>query len=237
MRTTLGGGPAYVSEPAGEPRGAVILIHEIWGLVPHVEDVADRLAAQGYLVVAPDLLSEAGITPQAGAELFALRDDPDEEKRLAAQPRLREAFSLSRDPGYAAFAVPRLRAVLDEVVRRDDRVAVVGFCFGGTYAWALAAADDRLRAAVPFYGGAPDDAGIARIACPVLAIYGDRDERLMAELPRVRAAAAASGLAFEALVMAGAGHAFFNDTGSAYVPEAAAQAWDATLALLDEALG
>ena len=237
MHATFGGGPAYVSAPAGEPRGAVILVHEIWGLVPHVEDVADRLAAQGYLVVAPDLLSDVGITPRAGAELFALRDDPDEARRLAAQPRLREAFGLSRDPEFGRFAVGRLRAVLDELVALDDRVAVVGFCFGGTYAWALAAADDRVRAAVPFYGGAPDDEGIARVACPVLAIYGDRDERLMADLPRVRAAAAASGLAFEALVLSGAGHAFFNDTGRAYVPQAAAQAWEATLALLGEALG
>jgi len=235
--TTLGGGLAYVSEPVGERRGAVVLIHEIWGLVPHVRDVADRLAAHGYLVVAPDLLSEAGITPQAGAELFALRDDPDEAKRLAAQPRLREAFGLSRDPGYAQFAVQRLRTVLDDVVERDERVAVVGFCFGGTYAWALAAADDRVRAAVPFYGGAPDDDGIARITCPVLAVYGDQDERLMGDLPRVQAAAARGGLRFEALVFAGAGHAFFNDTGSAYVPDAAAQAWDATLALLAETLG
>lgn len=236
MDTTLGGGPAYVSEPVGERRGAVILIHEIWGLVPHVRDVADRLAAQGYLVVAPDLLSEVGITPVAGAELFALRDDPDEAKRLAAQPRLREAFGLSRDAEYARFAVQRLRSVLDEVVARDARVAVVGFCFGGTYAWALAAADDRLRAAVPFYGGAPDDAGIARVTCPVLAVYGDQDERLMGDLPRVQGAAAAAGQPFEALVFAGAGHAFFNDTGAAYVPAAAEQAWDATLALLAEAL-
>jgi carboxymethylenebutenolidase len=236
MDTTFGGGPAYVVEPSGERRGAVIVIHEIWGLVEHVEDVADRFAAQGYLAVAPDLLSAAGVTPQAGQELFDARNDPDEERRLAIQPRLREAFSAGYDPDFAAAAVTRLRAVVDEVVKVEPRVAVVGFCFGGTYAWALAAADDRVRAVVPFYGKAPSDDEIAAIRCPVLAFYGDQDERLMADLPRVQAAAAAAGLAFEAEVYAGAGHAFFNDTGPAYVEQAASDAWDDTLSLLEQAL-
>jgi carboxymethylenebutenolidase len=199
-------------------------------------DVADRFAVQGYLAVAPDLLSAAGVTPKAGQELFDARNDPDEERRLAIQPRLREAFSAGYDPAFAAGAVARLTAVVDELVPVEPRVAVVGFCFGGTYAWALAAADDRVRAAVPFYGRAPEDDQIAAVRCPVLAFYGDQDERLMGDLPRVRAAVAAAGVPFEAEIYAGAGHAFFNDTGPAYVELAASDAWDDTLSLLGQAL-
>ena len=63
---------AYRSDPPGEARGALILIHEIWGLVDHIRNVADRFAAEGYLVIAPDILSGAGVSPQVGQELHDL---------------------------------------------------------------------------------------------------------------------------------------------------------------------
>ena len=67
--TTMNGVEVYRAEPEGEPRGAVIVIEEIWGLVDHIKDVADRWAAEGYLAVAPDILSHGGITPEVGEEL------------------------------------------------------------------------------------------------------------------------------------------------------------------------
>ena len=60
--------PAYVAVPVGVPRGGLVLIHEIWGLVEHITDVADRFAAEGYLVVAPDILSNAGVSPEVGED-------------------------------------------------------------------------------------------------------------------------------------------------------------------------
>ncbi len=119
----------------------------------------------------------------------------------------------------------------------DGRIAVVGFCFGGTYTFALAAADDRVRAAVPFYGTAPDPERIATIGCPVLALYGAHDPALIDALPAVRTDMAAAGIDFRDHVYPDAGHAFFNDASSRYSPEAAADAWTRTLAFLAEHLG
>ena len=176
-----------------------MLIHEIWGLVPHIRDIADRYAAEGYLVLAPDLLSDAGITPEIGAELAALRHEPDEEKRLQGQALLREKFAVMNEPAFAAEAITKLRLVVDALAAEpgiDGRIAVTGFCFGGTYSFALAAADPRVRAAIPFYGASPDAASVARIAAPVLALYGEDDPRIMAALPQTRIDMAAAGVDF-----------------------------------------
>ena len=72
----LDGVRAYRAEPAGTPRGGIILIHEIWGLVPHITDVADRFAAEGYVVLAPDLLSDIGVTPAARRRAACARVGP-----------------------------------------------------------------------------------------------------------------------------------------------------------------
>jgi carboxymethylenebutenolidase len=234
---SLDGVKVYRAVPEGEPRGGIILIHEIWGLVPHITGVADRFAAEGYVVVAPDLLSDAGISPQFGLELHALMSDPDEARRTEAQPRLREAMSPLRSPEFATSAMTRLRTSVDALAAEpgvDGRIAVVGFCFGGTYSFALAAADDRIRAAVPFYGTAPAPDRIATIACPVLALYGAHDPALIDALPGVRSEMAAAGVDFTDHVYPDAAHAFFNDTGSRYRQDDAADAWERTLAFLDE---
>jgi carboxymethylenebutenolidase len=228
---------AYVARPDGEPVGGLIVIHEIWGLVDHIRDVADRFAAQGWLVVAPDILSSAGVEPHLGAELFALMNDPDEEVRTAAQPKLRDAMTGLRAPEYAGWAVGALRAVVDWLEAQPHvghHIAVTGFCFGGTFSFALAAADDRVRAAVPFYGSAPAAEQIAKIKAPVLALYGSEDRPLMDALPAVREAMADAGVDFEAVVYPGAHHAFFNDTGSRFSPAHAAEAWPHVLGFLDD---
>ncbi|CAN5260264.1 hypothetical protein BH11ACT4_BH11ACT4_13680 [soil metagenome] len=232
---------AYRADPpAGEaPQGGLIVIHEIWGLVDHIKTVADRFAAAGYLVVAPDIMSPIGIEPAIGQELHRALSSPDEATRLAAQPRLRDALSPIRSPEYAAAAAASLRKVVDYLEAQPGvagRVAVTGFCFGGTFAMALAAADPRVRAAVPFYGTAPDAAAIGRIRCPVLAIYGGVDESLMAALPGVEHDMAAAGVDFTAKVYDGAKHAFFNDTGANYDADAAADAWPLALSFLDTSL-
>src|SRR5688572_12396065 len=128
----LAGLGAYRAAPEGDPRGGIILIHEIWGLVPHIIAVADRFAAEGYVVLAPDLLSDVGVTPEVGAELHAVMADPDEARRTAAQPRMREAMAPLRAPEFAGTAVGRLRKAVDVLAAEpgvDGRIAVVGFCF------------------------------------------------------------------------------------------------------------
>jgi carboxymethylenebutenolidase len=162
---------AYRAEPVGELRGALVLIHEIWGLVDHIEDVADRYAAEGYLVIAPDILSHGGVTPEVGQELARLMAGTEEE-RAKAQPLMREKLAPVNVPEYAEWAVGALKSVVDYLVAQPDvdgRIGVLGFCFGGSYSFALAAADRRIRGAVSFYGFPPETAQLAHLDCPVLA--------------------------------------------------------------------
>jgi carboxymethylenebutenolidase len=229
---------AYLAEPGtGTPiTGGIVLIHEIWGLADHIKDVADRLAAEGFVVVAPDLLGRVGIDAHLGADLQRIASSPDPAVRSAGQPRLREAMAPMNAPGFSAWATTALQDALDLLEQQPgvgNHVGVVGFCFGGTYSFVLTAADPRIRAAVPFYGAPPITTEVDRIAAPVLAFYGDQDQRLMDSLPQVRAAMAHAGTDFTAVVYEGVGHAFFNDTNPhAYDAVSAADAWQRTLGFL-----
>lgn len=231
---------AYRADPPGTPKGALVVIHEIWGLVDHITSVADRFAAEGYLALAPDILTNAGVTPAVGRELHDLAMNPDAAARSAAQPLMREKLAASRDPAYGAWAVGQLRKVLDYLAAQpgiEGRLAVTGFCFGGSYTFALAAADPRLKAAAPFYGAPPETADIAAIACPVRAFYGGLDERLMESLPDVTRSMDTAGVDFESTVYPNARHAFFNDTNpGTYDPEAAGDAWSRVLEFFDSQL-
>lgn len=240
LDTAQGTLEVYRSEPSGPPRGGLILIHEIWGLVEHIRNVADRFAAEGYLVFAPDLMSGVGVDPEIGQELQNLSFSADEAQRAEAQPLLREKLSLSRSPEYGQWAVTALKAAVDHLLAQPgvgERVAVVGFCFGGSYTFALATADPRVRAAVPFYGQPPAISELRTISCPILAFYGDQDERIMQSLPEVTEAMADAGVAFTPQVYAGARHAFFNDSNPVtYDRDAAVDAWKRTLAFLSHSL-
>jgi len=236
----INGVSAYRAEPTVPPKGGLIVIHEIWGLVPHIQDVADRYAAAGYLAIAPDILSGAGITPEVGLELHELMNDPDEERRVAAQPMLREKFAASRQPGFAEEAIDRLRRIVDHLAEQpgiDGRIGVLGYCFGGHYSFELAIHDERVRAAVPYYGRPPELDEVGRLRGSVLALYGELDPPLMETLPELRAAMAAAGVDYADHVYPGARHAFFNDTGPAYDAAASADAWERTLAHLEAHLG
>jgi len=229
---------AYRSDPEGPVRGAVIVIHEIWGLVDHIKNIADRFAGEGYIAIAPDLLTGVGIPPEVGLQLIPLMFETDDAKKSAAQPILRDKLAPLHAPEFGLWAVNALRSVVDYLAEQREvggNIAVVGYCFGGTYSFALAAADPRVRAAVPFYGQPPETTEIAAIACPVLALYGQHDPSLIANLPAVTESMANAGVDFRAHVYPDAGHAFFNDTNPAtYRADDAADAWQRTLAFLSE---
>lgn len=235
----INGVEVYRATPAGKPVGALILIHEIWGLVDHIKAVADRYATEGFLVVAPDLLSVQGITPLIGQELMSLMTEPDEEKRLSNQTALREATAPARAPGYAEVAIGMLRSVVDGLEEEGfSRIGVMGFCFGGTYSYALASEDPRVCAAVPFYGTAPTDEKIPHITCPVLAFYGEIDPPIMEDFPRVAPAMEKAAVDFEYVVYPGVQHAFFNDENKLrYDADAAEDAWTKSVAFLHEHVG
>lgn len=202
----------------------VIIIQEVYGLTPWLRGVADRLAADGFIAIAPDYLSGMG-PGGGGTDSVASRD---------------EAVKLTR------------ALTADEVVRRTDaaraygtklpaasgKVATMGFCWGGAQSFAYAAQDDEPDAAVVFYGSAPDSATLLKVDAPVLGLYGEDDERVNATIPAAKAAMAANKEFYEANLYPGAGHGFLRaqaDRQGANA-QAAGQAWPRAIAFLREHL-
>ncbi|MFA9446107.1 dienelactone hydrolase family protein [Egicoccus sp. AB-alg6-2] len=212
---------AYLVRPKGGGSAPlVIVIHENKGLVPYIKNVARRLAAEGYVAVAPDLLARVGGTDKfdgGEAAIAAIRDlDPQ-------------------------GMVEDVRATLTEVSGRDgvdaDKAGIIGFCFGGGVAWRVLTQEPRLSAGVPFYGPTPDEEAVPDITAPVLGIYGELDERITSMLPGIREAMETHGKEFGAVVLPDAGHAFHNDTNpDRYNPEAAAKAWRTAVDFLDDTI-
>lgn len=231
--------PVYVSKPEGEAKGGLILIHEVWGLAAHIKDVADRYAAQGYLVYAPDLLSHTGIDEKVASQLQVDLFNP--EKRNEAQPKMRELMAPIQAPEFATNTVNALKEIFNDLYDNPEthqKVAVLGFCFGGTYSYNLAVAEPRLAAAVPFYGHCdhPVDE-LQAIQAPIQAFYGENDEALISKLPDLENTMHEANVDFNYQVYSGCGHAFFNDTNPyAYNKEAAKDAWKRSLEFLQTSL-
>jgi carboxymethylenebutenolidase len=219
--TAAAGPPIRFAGPAGElqgaysaasqPKGAVLVIHENRGLVPHFYDVVGRFARDGYSALCVDLLSAQGGT--------ASLTDP------AAAPT-----ALSNTPMPQLLA--DLKAGIDELQRRvpGAKVGTVGFCFGGGIVWNLLHdGEQRLAAAIPCYGPAPENPDFSRAKAAVYAIYAERDTRVNASMARAEAALKAAGLTYEIRTFASADHAFFNDTGQRYHEPSAREAYQAML--------
>jgi carboxymethylenebutenolidase len=193
--------------PAKPSDGGVLVIHENRGLTDHIRSVVGRLAASGYSALALDLLSEEGGTG-------AFPGEAEVAAALAAVPP--ERFDAD------------MQATVTELTRRLARqpVHAVGFCFGGAMVWRLlAAGEQRLAAAAPFYGPFPDGAALEGTRAGVLAVYGGQDTRVNATRDAAQAAMQAAQLKHLILTFSEAGHAFFNDTGDNFNPPAAEEAW------------
>jgi carboxymethylenebutenolidase len=207
---------AYLARPTHSgPHPGVLLCHENRGLLPHFCDVARRLADAGYVALAVDVLSREGGTDAVDAATI-----PD---LLSAMPR-EQIVADFRAGAQFLQAQPDVRA---------DRIGMVGFCFGGGITWRCATQLPELRAAVPFYGPNPPLEDVPSTQCAVLALYGEHDARINAGIDAITAEMVAHGKTFSKLVYPGADHAFFNDTGQRYHPDAAADAWARLLAWFD----
>jgi carboxymethylenebutenolidase len=251
--------PAFFARPLGvrTPLPAVIVIHELYGVEEHIEDLTQRFAAAGYEALAPDLWGAGGARPEAltRARVAALRDflnanpaawsgaQGREEAlgRVAEPERGRLAAKLGglfgsdegRPARFARYteilrgAVAHLRAGAQGTANR--KIGSVGFCLGGGLSGLLAATEPTLRAAVIFYGSPPAADKIPGVGCPVLGHYADPDPRITPNIPAFAEAMRASGKDFEHHIYNSAPHAFFNDTSGAYRPDAARMAWARTL--------
>jgi carboxymethylenebutenolidase len=238
--TKLGSIPLYIAEPKGECKGGILLIHEVWGLSDHIKDVADRFAKQGYLVFTPNLLSDTDIeerlTPELQKDLF------NPAKRNESQPKLRELMAPLHSPEFARIAIDKIKICFDFLYKEtgiNHKVVAIGYCFGGTYSYHLAAHEPRLKAAVAYYGHADlSEEQLEGISCPILAFYGENDERLMESLSDLTDKMEMANVKFDYKVYQNAGHAFFNDTNPfAFNKDAAADSWSMTLDFLSKVLG
>jgi carboxymethylenebutenolidase len=206
----------YLARPSAEGTfPAILLCHENRGLTDHIRDVARRLAKAGYVSLAVDLLSRQGGSAAVG--------EADVPGVLANQPP--EQFAADFRAGW------QFTGTLP--VADAARLGMVGFCFGGGVTWLVAARMPELLAAVPFYGPHPAVAEVPNIRAAVLAIYAGRDDRINQGIPAIEAAMRDHGKVYEKVVYPDVDHAFHNDTGSRYAPEAARDAWARTLAWFD----
>lgn len=228
--------PVYVSESQSDsPLGGLIVIHEVWGLNDHIKKVADRFAKEGFLVYAPDLLSHTGIEEKVSSQLQQDLFNP--EKRNEVQPKMRELMSPLQEPDFATNTVKSLEAIFNDLYNNpltNKKVAILGFCFGGTYSYNLAVSEPRLLAAVPFYGHADQSVEeLSKIQAPIMAFYGEKDEALISKLPELENKMNEAKVDFNYQVYSDCGHAFFNDSNPyAYNKAAADDAWNKTITFL-----
>ena len=246
---------------AALPLPAVIVVQEAWGIDEHILDVVARVAAAGYVAVAPDLYWQDGGRPAplvagrvAVAKRFmdslppgswgdaarrdaALADLPVAERTPLANT-LQAIFTGSRDLEPQLKTLREVYTHTRQSSLTDGRgIGALGFCRGGALVGLLAAAEPRLDAGIMFYGTPPPADRRAAIRCPLLGLYGGADEVITSQIPEFSASLGAAGVDFEDVVYPGAPHAFFNDTRVSYRVEAARDAWARTLGFLARHLG
>jgi carboxymethylenebutenolidase len=230
---------AYEATPPGKAKGAIIIIHEVWGLDDHVKSIADRFADAGYIALAPGLLE---ITDFTSDEVAQLKEDLfTPERRSAVQPQLRKLMAPMQAPDFGKLTTERVSACFNYLYDKSEsqqKVAVIGFCFGGSYSFTLAVTEPRLKIAFPFYGHADQPVNeLSNIKCPVRAFYGEHDERLMESLPDLKQRMTEAKVDFTAKVYPDCGHAFFNDSNPRTYNQAAADdSWKIVQSELDRVL-
>jgi len=209
---------ATLVTPKGEEKvPGVIVIHEIWGLNPHIEDVARRLGIEGFMAIAPDALSSVGGSPE----------DP------------RKAFGLIRELDNEATVKDYVAAVtyLQSHSRSNGNVGVMGFCWGGGMANQVAVNCPRTKASVPFYGNQPEAKDVDKIKASLLLHYAENDERINKGIPAYEEALKKASVDYRLHMYEGTEHGFHNDTNAErYHKEAAQLAWKRTIEFLKEKL-
>ena len=209
---------AYFARPKGDEKlPGVVIIHEIRGLVPHIEDVTRRVALERFLAIAPDALSPLGGTPAdegKARELIGKLDSQSNIQNFLAAVRYLKTHPLS-----------------------TGKVGVVGFCWGGGIANQLGVNSPDLSAVVPYYGAQPASEDVAKIKAPLLLHYAGLDEGYNKGIPAYEAALKKTSIDYKIYMYEGAKHAFNDETrADRYNKEAAQLAWQRTISFLKEKL-
>jgi carboxymethylenebutenolidase len=201
----------YMAAPANAKGklAAILVVHENRGLNPHIEDVARRVALEGFIAFAPDALHPLGGYPGEEDKARALFQKLDQVKSRA-------------DFLSATYALKGL-------AQSTGKVGVVGFCYGGAIANYLATVLPDLAAAVPFYGSQPNAADVPKIRAPLMIHDAGQDARILAGWPAYEAALKANKVDYQHFVYEGAEHGFNNDTTPRYDEAAAKLAWGRTV--------
>lgn len=215
---------AFVVYPERSSKApVVVVIHEVFGLTTWVRAVADQLAADGFIAIAPDLLTgriPGGLSEQQAAD------------SARAIIRTVDAEWMQRSIGEVARYGMALPAAL-------PRYGVVGFCWGGSTSFGHAVHSPALGAAVVYYGASPPPERLTSVRAPVLGLYGGEDARVNASIPAADSAMRALGKSYEKEIYAGAGHGFLRQQSGQNGAnlDAARQAWPRTLAFFRRHLG
>jgi carboxymethylenebutenolidase len=212
---------AWVVYPERKDKApVVVVIHEIFGLSDWVRSVADQLAAEGFIAIAPDLLTGKG-PGGGGTASMASRDDVVKAIRDLSPDEVTTDLNAVRAYGVALPAA-------------SGKSASIGFCWGGSTSFRYATAQTGLDAAVVYYGSAPDADALARIHAPVLGFYGGDDARVTATVEPTKVEMAKLGKPYEPHIFDGAGHGFLRAQSGrdGANMKATEQAWPLTVAFL-----
>lgn len=215
---------AWVVYPeTDEPAPVVLVVHEIFGLSNWVRAVADQFAAEGFIAIAPDMLTMRNIPLAADGA-----PDPETARR--------EIQTLDRDAIHR-----QLLAVAEygmSLPAAEGSYGIVGYCWGGAVAFEHAVRSPSLSASVVYYGTSPDSAQLGSIQAPVLGLYGENDERVNATIAPAERAMARFGKEYQPVIYEGAGHGFLRaqDGQDGANLAATRAAWTATVAFFREHL-
>jgi carboxymethylenebutenolidase len=225
VRTSTGDSVrAWVVYPERATKAPVVLVvHEIFGLSPWVRAVADQLAAEGFIAIAPDLLTGKGVGGTA--------DSTDAQAAVAAVRALQPAEVNARLLAVAQYGMGLPAAT--------QKYGIVGFCWGGSVAFQHAAFSPTLAAAVPYYGGVNvQQVDLTKVKAAVFANYGENDARVNATIPAADSALKGAGVTWQYQVYAGAGHGFLRqqDGQNGANLTATQQAWPRTVSWFKEHL-
>lgn len=206
---------AYRAEPTGKPHGAVVVIQEIFGVNSHIRSVAEGYAADGYLALAPAMFDRVRRNYETGY----------------SQPEIQAGLAIMQGLSWDLAMLDSAAAV--EAAKAAGKVAIVGFCWGGTVAWVAAARVPGLACSVAYYGGGIPNFIGEKPKCPVMFHFGEQDQSPTLEQAHKVAAANPGAIAH----YYPAGHGFNCDQRPSYDAESAMRARERTLGFLREHVG